>query len=128
MILSLRVARPTDRLEALAAQYRDGLGLARLGEFAAHDGFDGVMLGPPGGSWHLELTREAGVAAGRAPSAEHLLALYLEESSWPAACARALAAGFVEVPAHNPYWDRVGRSFEDLDGYRVVLVRGPWPR
>jgi hypothetical protein len=35
-------------------------------------------------------------------------------------------AGFVEVPSYNPYWDRQGRTFEDLDGYRVVLQRAAW--
>jgi len=34
-------------------------------------------------------------------------------------------AGFVEV-ASNPHWERAGRTFEDLDGYRVVLQRAAW--
>jgi hypothetical protein len=32
-----------------------------------------------------------------------------------------LGAGFVPVSAVNPYWDRDGVTFEDPDGYRVVL-------
>ena len=51
----LRVARPTDDLEAVARFYRDGLGFAELYRFADHDGFDGVMLGLPGAPYHLEL-------------------------------------------------------------------------
>ena len=26
----------------------------------------------------------------------------------------------------NPYWDRSGRTFEDPDGYRVVIQRASW--
>ena len=45
---TLRVARPSDDLDALLRFYRDGLGLELLGGFEGHDGFDGVMLGHPG--------------------------------------------------------------------------------
>lgn len=125
---SVRIARPTDRLEELADQYERGLDLTRLGGFEDHDGFDGVMLGHPGQPWHLEFTRERGAAAGGAPSPEHLLVLYLgDDAQQQAVCERALAAGFREVAPHNPYWERAGRTLEDLDGYRVVLVAGRWP-
>ncbi len=28
----------------------------------------------------------------------------------------------------NPYWDKLGRTFEDPDGYRVVLQNADWHR
>ena len=37
----IRIARPTDRLEAVVAFYRDGLGLVELGGFDDHDGYTG---------------------------------------------------------------------------------------
>lgn len=37
-----------------------------------------------------------------------------------------LASGFERVQAYNPYWDVHGQTFEDLDGYRVVLQAGAW--
>jgi catechol 2,3-dioxygenase-like lactoylglutathione lyase family enzyme len=127
MELVLRVARPTDHLEAIAAMYRDGLGLEALASFADHDGFDGVMLGPPGGSYHLEFTHHRGHRVGRAPTRDHLLVLYVpDEAEHTARCEQMLRAGFVPVPSYNPYWDRQGRTFEDLDGYRVVLQRAAW--
>ena len=108
--------------------YRDGLGLTVLGGFEGHDGYDGVMLGIPDGPYHLELTRQHGYVAPRAPSAEHLLVLYEPDGArWEAACTRMIAAGFREVPPHNPYWARQGRTFEDLEGYRVVWQRTAWP-
>jgi len=40
--------------------------------------------------------------------------------------ARFSEAGLAPVPSFNPYWDRCGISFEDPDGYRIVLVDGAW--
>jgi prolyl oligopeptidase len=37
-----------------------------------------------------------------------------------------LGAGFSSVDSFNPYWDRLGRTFEDRDGYRVVIQRELW--
>jgi len=124
----LRVARPTDQLEAVAAMYRDGLGLEVLASFADHEGFDGVILGRPGGPYHLELTHHRGHRVGRAPTQDNLLVLYVpDQAEWAARCEQMRRAGFAEVPSYNPYWDRQGRTFEDLDGYRVVLQRAAWP-
>lgn len=124
----LRVARPTDDLQALLPFYCRGLGLEVLGSFVDHQGFDGVMLGRPGAPYHLELTHHRGHAVGRAPSADHLLVFYLPDGAeWTQAVERMQAAGFAPVPSDNPYWDREGRTFEDPDGYRVVLQRAAWP-
>jgi len=124
---SLRVARPTDDVDALLPFYRDGLGLSVLYRFENHDGFDGVMLGSPGAQYHFEFTRARGHTAGRAPTPDNLLVFYLpDEAGWRGAVARMQAAGFDPVPAFNPYWDRNGRTFEDPDGYRVVLQNAAW--
>ena len=127
--VTLRIARPTDELERLVRMYVDGLGLAELGRFIDHDGYDGVMLGVPGMPYHLEFTRRHGHRAGGSPSDEHLLVFYLEAAdAWQDACGRMLAAGFVAVASANPYWDAHGRTFADADGYRVVLQNARWPR
>lgn len=44
-----------------------------------------------------------------------------EKQDWQAAVDRMMAAGYRPVQSFNPYWDRSGRTFEDPDGYRVVL-------
>ena len=75
----LRIARPSDNLSAVVQFYRDGLGFQVLYEFHDHDGFDGVMLGHQGAGYHLEFTRKAGHAAGRAPTADNLLVFYLPD-------------------------------------------------
>lgn len=125
---TFRVARPTDRLDEVVRFYSEGVGLTRLGSFEDHDGFDGVMLGVPGAAYHLEFTRKHGHPAGRAPSEDHLLVFYLpDRRDWEAAVNRMIAAGHEPVRSFNPYWDRSGRTFEDPDGYRVVLQNAEWP-
>ncbi|WP_188908143.1 VOC family protein [Aureimonas endophytica] len=126
-IPQLRVARPTDGLTALIRFYCDGLGLSILFQFEDHEGFDGVMLGSPRAPYHFEFTRAHGHVAGRAPTRENLLVFYLPDPTvWRAAVERMEGAGFPAVPAFNPYWDRLGRTFEGPDGYRVVLQCAGW--
>src|SRR5687768_1492237 len=92
-----------------------------------HDGFDGVMLGCRGAGYHLEFTRAASRAAGKAPTEENLLIFYLpDEVEWQAAVVRLERAGHKPVAESNPYWDRLGLTFEDPDGYRVVLQNSDW--
>jgi len=43
MFAALRSARPSDRLGELRRFHIDALGCALLGEFAGHDGFDGLI-------------------------------------------------------------------------------------
>jgi len=86
MRTDIPLVQSTDDLAAVVAFYRDGLGFDLLYEFRDHDGFDGVMLGRVGAAYHLEFTRKAGHAAGRAPTEENLLVFYLpDESAWRAA-------------------------------------------
>jgi len=118
----LRVARPSDDLQEVTKFYRDGLGFEVLGEFEDHDGFDGVMLGHRGAAYHLEFTRKRGHQAGRAASEDPLLVFYLPGAAeWKRAVGRLEGLGYDPVEAFNPYWDKKGRTFEDPDGYRVVL-------
>jgi hypothetical protein len=108
--------------------YVRGLGFAHLGGFEDHDGFDGIMVGHPHAPYHLEFTAKHGHIAGRAPTEDHLLVFYVpDRTEWETTCARMVKAGFLAVRAFNPYWDRTGRTFEDLDGYRVVLQNAAWP-
>lgn len=124
----LRVARPTDDLDAVVRFYRDGLGFSVLASFEGHDGFYGVMLGHAGAGYHLEFTRKQGHPAGRAPTQDNLLVFYLpDRAEWQAAVDRLLAQGHRPVQSFNPYWDRNGATFEDPDGYRVVLQNAAWP-
>jgi len=123
----LRIARPTDDISALINFYREGLGFELLFEFKDHDGFDGVMLGHKSAPYHLEFTRKQGHSAGRAPTADNLLVFYLpDRAEWSGAVARLQDAGYQPVAGFNPYWDKNGKTFEDPDGYRIVLQNAQW--
>lgn len=123
----LRVARPTDNLPEIVEFYRDGLGFEVIGSFEGHAGFDGVMLGHSSLAYHLEFTQERGHKTGRAPSKENLLVFYLpEQDDWQRAVDRMIAHGYQPVASYNPYWDKLGKTFEDADGYRVVLQQAAW--
>jgi hypothetical protein len=127
--VTMRVARPTDHLAAIAEMYAKGLGFTVLVEFTDHDGFDGVILGHPEQPYHVEFTSQRGHRVGPAPTRDHLLFYYIPDpDEWTESCARMLASGFVSVVSYNPYWDVRGRTFEDLDGYRVVLQNTAWTR
>lgn len=123
----LRVARPTDELESIVKMYRQGLDLDVLGSFRDHDGFDGVMLGNAGMEYHFEFTRQRSHPVGKAPTQDNLLVFYVpEQEDWKARCDRMESAGFRPVPSYNPYWNKSGKTFEDLDGYRIVIQNGDW--
>ena len=122
----LRVARPTDNLVQIAQMYQKGFGFELLGEFYDHEGFDGI-IGHPCHSYHLEFTHHRGTAVGRAPTQDNLLVFYIiDHEEWLSSCDRLVSAGFIQTTSYNPYWDRLGRTFEDLDGYRIVLQNSEW--
>jgi catechol 2,3-dioxygenase-like lactoylglutathione lyase family enzyme len=124
--VQVRIARPTDRLEEVVGFYRDALGLPQVGNFEGHDGYDGVMIGLPGRDYHLEFTRHAAGSPCPAPTRDNLLVLYIEDA---AALGRTLdklaALGHAPVEPENPYWAARGHTFEDPDGWRVVLMNTP---
>jgi hypothetical protein len=123
----IRIARPTDQLEQLVEMYSEGLDFAILANFNDHEGFDGVILGHANESYHLEFTHHRGTAVGRAPTPDNLLIFYVPEKAlWKSQCVKLESAGFKKVVSYNPYWDISGFTYEDLDGYRVVLQNEPW--
>jgi len=119
-VLAIRIARPTRHLDRAVEFYRDGLGLPVRGGFTGHEGYDGVFFVLPGGG-ELELT--AGPVPPSGWSEEDLLVLYVADRT---ALDRQVAAlrerGVRCIAAANPYWNRVGRTVLDPDGFRVVLA------
>jgi GNAT superfamily N-acetyltransferase len=119
-MIGSRVARPTRDLAAAIGFYRDRLRLTHTGGFRDHDGYDGAFFALPGGG-ELELT--AGPTAPSGWSDEDLLVLYVADRSALSRWAAELSAhGIAAIPAANPYWDRMGHTVLDPDGFRVVLA------
>jgi catechol 2,3-dioxygenase-like lactoylglutathione lyase family enzyme len=124
----LRIARLSADLATVIKFYRDGLGFEVLYEFRDHDGFDAVMLGRTGAAYHLAFVHKVGHQVEQVPTHDNLLVFYLPDADdWKHAVARLEELGHQPVKAFNPYWDRKGKTFEDPDGYRVVLQHASWP-
>jgi uncharacterized glyoxalase superfamily protein PhnB len=123
--IQVRMARPTNKMEALVHFYTEGLGLQVIGSFKDHAGYDGVMLGHPSLSWHLEFTHHKKGSSCPAPSRDNLLVLYFETTeSYQEAVSKMKQAGAIETEPENSYWAGKSTSFEDPDGWGVVLFNG----
>lgn len=108
--------------------YRRGLGLQLLDSFRDHAGFDGAMLGHAGAHYHLEFTQCRVHPVQPTPTMDDLLVLYIPvKSEWQASCKNMLIAGFKQVTSFNPYWEIRGRTYQDPDGYRIVLEQARPP-
>ena len=53
-VSQVRLARMTHRFDAVIRFYTEGLGLALLGSFEAHAGYDGVSIGPHNPYWRAK--------------------------------------------------------------------------
>lgn len=123
----LRIARSTNYLEVISNMYKNGLGLEELSRFKDHQGFDGIMLGCKNSSYHFEFTSNKNTNAENNPNEENLIVFYIEDNlEWQELCKTMLSAGFKNVKSLNPYWDNSGKTFEDPEGYRIVLQNKSW--
>jgi len=127
-IAAMRTARPTTDLPRIRRFYEEVVGLAVLGEFADHDGFDGAIFGVPDERAQLELVASPHGELP-APTGEDALVIYAADDEAAAALATRLRqAGTPEVtsatdPTLNPYWpNNSATCFTDPDGYRLVVV------
>ncbi len=124
----MRVGRPTDNLEQITKMYADGLGFEVIGGFDGHGDFSGRMLGHPKHHYHLEFTTHSKEKAGRAPTLENLLVYYVPNNvEFAKAIDKISRSGFKKVNSFNPYWEGGAQTFEDVDGYRVVINNGESP-
>lgn len=121
-VAQVRIARATRDIVAIRRFYCEGLGLQEIGSFEDHDGYDGVMIGLPGHSFHLEFTQHE--QDGRqTPDPDDLLVLYVPEREAIGRLVVKLGAmGYFPVPPKNPYWEGRSVTFEDPDQWRVVLM------
>jgi catechol 2,3-dioxygenase-like lactoylglutathione lyase family enzyme len=124
----LRIARPSRDLAAVERFWTGGLGLEVLYRADAAEGAQAlVMLGWPDAAWHLEIVADTRGETPASPTEEDLLVLYLDGDVDDAVIDRLVDHGGARVAARNPYWERWGVTFEDPDGYRLVLSTRSWP-
>ena len=122
----IRIAKPTDNWDAVLDFYKDGLGLRQFSSFEDHDGYDGVMLGLPDESIHLEIIRHKAGLSARAPTRDNLLVLYFSDpDDIKRLSTRLRSHGHEPVQPENPYWNGRAVCFEDPDGWGLVLCNSP---
>lgn len=123
--MQIRVARPTDKLSEVVSFYRDALGLPAIAQFENHAGYSGVILGTPTDRFHLEFTQTEAGSPCPAPTRDNLLVFYLpEDDAFAEAMKRMTDHGHQPVEPENPYWNGKSYTFEDPDGWRVVIYHG----
>lgn len=122
-VVQVRIARPTDQLEKVVQFYSEGLGFKILGSFEDHEGYDGIMLGLPDFPYHLEFTSHKNGSPSPAPTRDNLLVLYIPDKTAINAIENRLKSMYYfPVEPENPYWKAKGLTFEDPDGWRIVLM------
>jgi hypothetical protein len=123
--VQIRVARPTNNLEAIIEFYTYGLGFTILSRFEDHNGYNGVMLGQAGVQYHLEFTEGKNHGDIKPPTKDNLLVFYFPDDRLLTLIkGRIEKLGYKLVSAENPYWNDKSFTFEDPDGWRVVLYNG----
>ena len=123
--VQFRIARPTNNLSKIISFYHEGLGLEILGRFENHLGYDGVMLGLPDKTYHLEFTQHIEKMPLPAPTKENLLIFYYDSPlKYTEANERLLKMGIRPVEPENPYWKNKSKTYEDPDDWRIVLFHG----
>ncbi|KMY52641.1 hypothetical protein AC623_00500 [Bacillus sp. FJAT-27231] len=122
-VAQVRIARPTDRLSEIERFYCEGVGLNKIGSFTGHRGYNGIMLGLPNASCHLEFTEHIEGSPCPAPTKDNLLVLYIPDIEKIQRIKNRLEQmGYPEVEPENPYWAEKGTTIEDPDGWRIVLM------
>ncbi len=121
--IQVRIARPTDKLDKVKEFYKNGLGLEIITSFTKHNGYTGVIFGIPGHDFHLEfISHDKGIPCP-APTKENLIVFYIPDKIEIDSLVRNLKGmGYEPVPPENPYWKEKGFTYEDPDGWRIVLM------
>jgi len=119
--MKFRAARHTTDLNRIIDFYGRILGLKVLAQFKAHNNYDGVFLGPPGADWHLEFT-VSDITPVHLPDDDDLLVFYAETiTEFNSIKEKFIAENIKPSAPKNPYWEKNGITFEDPDGFRIVI-------
>jgi catechol 2,3-dioxygenase-like lactoylglutathione lyase family enzyme len=116
-----RIARHTKNLNLIIDFYGRILGLQVLGEFKNHLKYDGVFMGIPGENWHLEFT-VSDTTPHHYPDDDDVLVFYAKSvEEFTLIKEKFITARIKPVVPKNPYWEKNGITFEDPEGFRVVI-------
>jgi len=119
--MKFRISRHTTDLNRIIDFYGRILGLKVLGDFRDHHDYSGVFMGLPGENWHIEFTVSKTIPLHQADY-DDLLVFYATTLEEFASVKKRFVKNNVKaVRPRNPYWEKNGITFEDPDGFRVVI-------
>ena len=114
-----RYARHSSNINALCAFYTEVLGLRLLGRFENHDGYDGVFIGEPGQSWHLEFTQSDSPSTARFDEDDALVFYPPNRAAYTQI--KTMLKDRPQLHPKNPYWQKNGLCVQDPDGFYVIV-------
>jgi len=119
------VVRKTERLSEIYDMYQKALNFEIIKQYKDRDGYNGVILGHENCNYVIEFTNKMDKKNYENHDSDNYLVFYVGDTrKWEWICRSMIEAGFKIVEACNSYWNRVGKTFEDLDGNRVVIQNG----
>lgn len=97
--------------------------MKKIEQFEGKRGYKGVTLGLPNTNYHLEFTTHIEGSPCPSPTKDNLLVFYIEnKQEINNVATRIKNLGYPEVAPENTYWEELGVTIEDPDGWRIVLM------
>lgn len=122
--MSFRVARPTARLEEIRQFYGEVLEMDLVSSFSDHSGYSGFIFKLPGQDVELEFIYQENIKRYPKPTPENLLVWYIDNPlEWEKKIKSLEDRKVKEVQPENPWWEGRSRTFEDPDGWRIVISK-----
>ena len=118
--MKLRVARHTSQLQPLIHFYTAILGLEVIGGFNDHAGYNGIFIGGENAAWHLEFTESPEPPLHQSDE-DDLLVFYVHVEEYNSIIEKATQNNVKRVVSKNPYWEEIGITLLDPDGFRIVI-------
>lgn len=119
--MTFRYARHTNDLQEIEKFYTDIVGLEKLGSFENHDNYDGIFLGHPNSSWHLEFTTSNEQPKSKFDE-DDMLVFYVSSEAKLKRIKNTLIKKNIplEIPK-NSYWVVNGIMIAGPDNFKVIF-------
>lgn len=118
-----RVARHTNDFEPLIEFYTEVIGLAILGKFENHNGYDGIFFGKEGLDWHLEFTKSESKADHKFDDDDLLVFYPKTKDEFEKILLQIEARKIKKLKPTNPYWQENGILISDPDGFKIIICK-----
>jgi catechol 2,3-dioxygenase-like lactoylglutathione lyase family enzyme len=119
--MKFRFARHTNNLKKVKSFYTKVLGLELLGSFENHNGYDGIFIGKPNESWHIEFTKSIETVNHNFGEEDYLVFYPENESEYNSILERISENKIEFIESKNHYWNENGKIIFDPDGFGIII-------